>query len=639
MNKHSYSNSVWQHIKQGGDMVLNPGDIIDNTYVVEREIGSGSLGVIYKAYHMRLEKYVVLKRIKLNMVSYDKLRLEVDLLKQLRHQYLPQVYDYFSFGGEIYTSMDYIDGKDLKHMMAEGAKFSQEQLIKWLRQLCSVLKYIHNFSPPVFHSDIKPENIMIDRDGNVCLIDFNIAGGQGLTADYASPEQISWFNMYLNGDPRYYECSIDGRSDIYSLGSTFYNLMTNITPNILKYQIPLLVSYSGLQYTEAFAEIVDKMRSYDINDRFQTADEILYALDNIKKSDLRYKKYILAQVFGAVIFVLFLVLGAYMILYGNSIINRDNIYSKYMVVTDLYKKGDYDEAINKGIEMLNKGYINTQKNKSEAANILYLIGNSAFESEKYEEAVRYYSEVYKYVDFIENKSDYYINYSIALAKSDDLPGALSIVKKAELEGMNTSDIMLINSEISFIKGEYNSALSNIKKCIDSSVDNNKKAKCYVLLAEIYDKNAMYKESISYYKKALQYNELPNTLRKCANEYIIWNQKLMLDDIMYRENLQNAEKCIEKIYKNYTMEYEDYINLGNLNKSIGNYDIALKVLNEGKAIYSKDYKIYLYLALTYEEMGDTYGAAENAAIALQYSKNSDISDKDYKMLEKIYKQYY
>ena len=154
--------------------LLNKGDIVDNTYLIDSIIGQGALGVVYKAYHMRLQKYVVLKRIKSDKVFDDHVRVEVDTLKTLKHEYLPQVYDYLEINAGIYTVIDYIEGVDLKKMTENGAYFSQEELIKWLRQLCSVLKYLGNCSPPVVHSDIKPDNIMIDKDGNVCLIDFNI---------------------------------------------------------------------------------------------------------------------------------------------------------------------------------------------------------------------------------------------------------------------------------------------------------------------------------------------------------------------------------------------------------------------------------------------------------------------------------
>ena len=98
---------------------------------------------------------------------------------------------------EVYTVMEYIDGYDLQYYQKQGYQFSEEQFILWLRQLCEVLEYLHGQNPAILHSDIKPANIMITPEGNVCLIDFNISleedGSeelQGLSPWFAAPEQF-----------------------------------------------------------------------------------------------------------------------------------------------------------------------------------------------------------------------------------------------------------------------------------------------------------------------------------------------------------------------------------------------------------------------------------------------------------------
>ena len=85
--------------------MLKSGDIINDTYMIDSEIGSGALGVVYKAVHIRLEKYVVLKKIKADKVSYGQIRIEVDTLKQYKHAYLPNVYDYLEYEGDIYNGL------------------------------------------------------------------------------------------------------------------------------------------------------------------------------------------------------------------------------------------------------------------------------------------------------------------------------------------------------------------------------------------------------------------------------------------------------------------------------------------------------------------------------------------------------
>ena len=95
--------------------MLYPGLIIDKTYQVCNEIGSGGMGVVYLAFHLRLNKYVVLKRLKNAEADFSSLRNEVDVLKSLRHSLLPQVYDFIEFDRDLYAVIDYIEGYDLKY--------------------------------------------------------------------------------------------------------------------------------------------------------------------------------------------------------------------------------------------------------------------------------------------------------------------------------------------------------------------------------------------------------------------------------------------------------------------------------------------------------------------------------------------
>lgn len=172
------------------------------TYDIDRAIGSGGGGVVYLATHKRLQKKVVLKKIRTEVQNFVDCRREVDILKNLRHSYLPQVIDFIECSdGSIFTVMDYINGRSLQDMLDSGYKFSENEVTKYCSQLTEAVSYLHKQTPPIIHGDIKPDNIMVTPEGNICLIDFNISGmleGNGLkssgyTPGYASPEQIYAF--------------------------------------------------------------------------------------------------------------------------------------------------------------------------------------------------------------------------------------------------------------------------------------------------------------------------------------------------------------------------------------------------------------------------------------------------------------
>lgn len=176
---------------------LQKGTILENTYEILEEIGSGGGGVVFRARHLRLQTDVVVKKIKDEVRGKVKSRQEADILKNLKHPYLPRVYDFIETEDAVYTVMDFIHGENLAEAVKNHGKFSQKQVRKWAEQLGEALAYLHSRKPAIIHSDIKPANIMLTKDGNVCLIDFNISlamGGAmesavGISAGFSPPEQ------------------------------------------------------------------------------------------------------------------------------------------------------------------------------------------------------------------------------------------------------------------------------------------------------------------------------------------------------------------------------------------------------------------------------------------------------------------
>lgn len=172
--------------------------VIADLYEIQDKIGAGGGGIVYLGRHLRLDKQVVLKADKRTLnIGMEKLRREVDMLKELSHTYIPQVYDFVQENGVVYTVMDYIEGESLDKVIGRGQLPSQPQIIKWACQLLDALDYLHGRPPyGILHGDIKPANIMLRPNGDICLIDFNIAlalGEEGavkvgFSRGYASPE-------------------------------------------------------------------------------------------------------------------------------------------------------------------------------------------------------------------------------------------------------------------------------------------------------------------------------------------------------------------------------------------------------------------------------------------------------------------
>ena len=272
----------------------NEKNIFSDTYEIIGYLQSGSGGAVYKAYHKRLKKEVVLKRIKQKNVNMRINRQEVDILKNLNHSYLPQVLDFLNVDGEIYTVMSFIPGHSFKELLEEGVHFTQNQLIRWGMQLCSALYYLHSQNPPIVHGDIKPANIMLTPQGNICLIDFNISFFMdentvlGYTEGYTSPEQyiIALDKKSIHAIPNH--TVVDEKSDIYSVGATFYHLITGHK---------LERRRSGREYeelqehvSEGLASVIMKAIVLERDKRYANAYEMYQAFQNICKKDKRYQR-------------------------------------------------------------------------------------------------------------------------------------------------------------------------------------------------------------------------------------------------------------------------------------------------------------------------------------------------------------
>lgn len=185
--------------------MIRQGDVLNDTYIIKEQLGAGGGGIIYKAYHQRLKVDVVVKQIKEEVKGHIEGRAEADVLKRLRHTHLPRVYDFLEIDNEIYTVMDYIPGLNLKQALAQnGTPFDQKRVLSWAAELAEALAYLHSMNPPIIHSDIKPSNIMLQPDGHICLIDFNVSlafdssmrTSTGISEGFSPPEQYHSKAMY-----------------------------------------------------------------------------------------------------------------------------------------------------------------------------------------------------------------------------------------------------------------------------------------------------------------------------------------------------------------------------------------------------------------------------------------------------------
>lgn len=368
--------------------------IIASTYEITEQIGAGGGGVVYLARHLRLGKWVVLKADKRTLSTKPEvLRREVDALKNLSHTYIPQVYDFITEEGTVYTVMDHIEGESLDKPLKRGERFEQAKVIGWACQLLEALCYLHSRPPHgILHSDIKPANIMLKPDGDICLIDFNIAlalGEEGavqvgFSRGYASPEHYGvdfaavgqtqnaeelaktqldeQAGATVLGDSVGSAASgsgsasggrtilLDVRSDIYSLGATLYHLFTGTRPAQKAEEVQPIPKGA---VSQAVAAIIAKAMAPDPQDRFQSAEEMLRAFEGLHKGDVRSKRHRIKTVVTAGVFVLAFLAGAATAFLGLKHMERtQNAYALAEYSAGALREGDVSTAISYALEAL-----------------------------------------------------------------------------------------------------------------------------------------------------------------------------------------------------------------------------------------------------------------------------------------------
>lgn len=276
------------------------GKMLDGRYEIIELIGSGGMANVYKAKCHRLNRMVAVKILKSDMAENEEIRRrfrdESRAVAQLSHANIVSVYDVPSSGDTEYIVMELIDGITLKQYMERRGQMDWRESLHFIIQIMRALEHAH--SRGIIHRDIKPQNIMVLRDGSVKVADFGIAclqnNAQTLTQDalgsvhYISPEQA-------RGE------HIDARSDIYSAGVVLYEMLTGRLPFegdtavsvAIQHlsSVPLAPSEIREDVPKGLELICMKAMCADINKRYASATAMLEDLESFRKNpdiDMEY---------------------------------------------------------------------------------------------------------------------------------------------------------------------------------------------------------------------------------------------------------------------------------------------------------------------------------------------------------------
>jgi hypothetical protein len=201
---------------------------------VLRLLGQGGMGAVYLARQPELDRLVALKILPPEVARdagfMERFSREARLLARLNHPNIVTIFDFGTADGLYYFTMEYVDGKNVRELLSDGA-IAAPSALKIIAQVCDALQYAHDDG--FVHRDIKPENILLDTKGRVKIADFGLARLIGLTPAYLTltgSQQLMGTLYYMAPEQLRQAHSVDHRADLYSLGVVFYEMLTGELP-------------------------------------------------------------------------------------------------------------------------------------------------------------------------------------------------------------------------------------------------------------------------------------------------------------------------------------------------------------------------------------------------------------------------
>ena len=614
--------------------MLEIGSLLDGKYKILNKIGQGGMSVVYLAMNEKANKQWAIKEMRKEKnknyeIMKQSLITETNLLKELKHPYLPSIADIIESDDTIIIVMDYVEGRPLSDILSEEGVIEEDKVADYAIQLCDVLDYLHSQKPPIIYRDLKPANIMLRPDGKITLIDFGTARKYNYdsvsdttclgTIGYAAPEQFAGETLRQT----------DARTDIYNLGATMYHLLTGVNPSEPPYELYPIRRWDE-SLSNGLEKIILRATRKDPDKRFNDCKEMSYALQHFRDLDDSYiatqKKKIF--LFAASLILSFTFFSMAIVVNGMEKREISKVYNNYLseaalkiastgsknvVDTDILKL--FQDAINVSpnsteayIRMLDY-YCDLGQTRNGLMAISAMIASGTGDLSNNDDLMMRMGQIY----FLGNSKDieFNIDYGTAARYFDKV----NIKKYPQAKYYSSLSRSL--SEIGMDWNIIVKDMKNVDEYLNTEVNEEEKAEIYITLSKIYRANAFaiqkvgekpFDKAMELLNKAGEILNSSYTDKNLKDKYLPELYFGFADAYYRRANVEPDEKESRNDLYEAVSYYERYLifatpaqtvlfknRVGDIYRVLGEYKRAVEEYEDIIEKYPEDATAYISLA--------------------------------------------
>ena len=639
--------------------MLEIGSLLDGKYKILNKIGQGGMSIVYLAMNEKANKQWAVKEMRKEKnrnyeVMKQSLITETNLLKELKHPYLPSIADIIENDDTIIIVMDYVEGRPLSDILLEEGTIEEDKVVDYAIQLCDVLDYLHSQNPPIIYRDLKPANIMLKPDGKITLIDFGTARKYNYdsvsdttclgTIGYAAPEQFAGETLRQT----------DARTDIYNLGATMYHLLTGVNPSEPPYELYPIRRWDE-RLSNGLEKIILRATRKDPEKRFNDCKEMSYALQHFRDLDDSYiatqKKKIL--MFAASLILSFTFFSMAIVVNGMEKREISKVYNNYLSEAALtIASSGSENVVDANVLKLFQDAINISPQSTEAyvrmldyycdlgqtrnglMAISAMIASGRGDLGKNADLMMKIGQIY----FLGNSKDTEFNVDYGTAARYFEKVDTKKYPQAKYYSSLSRSLSEIGTDWNMIVKDMN----NVDEYLNTEVDEEEKIEIYITLSKIYRANAFaiqkvgekpFDKAMELLNKADEILKSPYMDKDLKDKYLPEVYFGLADAYYRRGNVDIREKSSKDDLLEAISYYEQYLTfatatqsilfenrIGDIYRTLGEYNRAADEYNRLIEKYPDDATAYISLAtMLLMDMKDVNTSA------MIYTKASELPD--------------